>query len=72
MSLNSNIFALANQSQLAQGIICYAGEKMNIKQGEQLFFMPRLADNSKLKPALIKREPEWWMGSELSTQGYAR
>lgn len=37
-----------------------------------LFFVPRLTEKITLKPALLKREPEWWIGSELSAQGYTR
>lgn len=49
----------------------YAAEKLNVREGDPLFLLPRLNDKDclKLKPALLKREPEWWLGHELSFFG---
>ncbi len=49
----------------------YAADKLYVREGDPLFLLPRLNDkfSLKLKPALLKREPEWWFGHELSTFG---
>ena len=50
----------------------YAADKLNVREGDPLFLLPRLKDNNccmQLKPALLKREPEWWLGHELSLFG---
>lgn len=55
--------------------MCYAADKLNVREGDPLFLLPRLKDNNNqlhLKPALLKREPEWWLGHELSTFGQKR
>jgi hypothetical protein len=56
-----------NISQIATGILAYAAEKLNVREGDPLFLLPRLADvTGLLKPALLKREPEWWLGNDLA------
>jgi hypothetical protein len=37
-----------------------------------LFLLPRLNEKIMLKPALLRREPEWWFGHELSTIGHKK
>ena len=57
-----------NISQITNGILSYAADKLNVREGDPLFLLPRLAEiKSCLKPALLKREPEWWYGHELAT-----
>ena len=54
------------------GIINYATDKLNIREGDPLFLLPRLNDTNiyrVLKPSLIKRSPEWWIGSEIVNHG---
>lgn len=46
----------------------YAADKLNIREGDTLFLLPRLQEHPcTLKPALLKREPDWWFGHELSS-----
>mmetsp|Transcript_14824 Transcript_14824/g.14408 ORF Transcript_14824/g.14408 Transcript_14824/m.14408 type:complete len:83 (+) Transcript_14824:569-817(+) len=67
--LQNNLNSIQNNSFMIQGIMSYATEKLNVREGDPLFLIPRIRDNLKLKPALVKREPEWWMGSELTLAG---
>ena len=56
-----------NISQITNGILTYATEKLNVREGDPLFLLPRLTElRSGLKPALLKREPEWWLGNDLA------
>ena len=52
-----------NQSNnnIAAGILIYAANKLNVREGDPLFLLPRLNDKLSLqfKLALLKREPEW-------------
>ena len=75
VSLNSNMISQVlnnngNQA-IAAGIMSYAAEKLNVREGDPLFLLPRLNEkfSMRLKPALLKNEPEWWLGYELSTFG---
>lgn len=49
----------------------YATEKLCVREGDPLFLLPRLNDNffCQLKPAILKKEPEWWFSNELATLG---
>ena len=70
--MNSHMISQAfanqnNQSQISAGILSYATEKLNVREGDPLFLLPRLNEQTLLKPALAKRYPEWWVGNELAT-----
>jgi hypothetical protein len=47
----------------------YATDKLNVREGDPLFLLPRMNEKISLKPALIKREPEWCLGSEITQLG---
>lgn len=53
----------SQNSQLTAGIMTYAADKLNVREGDPLFLLPRLNEKLclKLKLALLKREPEWWL-----------
>ena len=58
-----------NNSQIVTGILSYATEKLNVREGDSLFLVPRMNGKLTLKPALIRNEPEWWCNQELTSLG---
>jgi len=62
------------EGSVQSGILAYATEKLNIREGDPLFLLPRLNEKSHLKLAIMKRMPEWWVnsGNELHSMNGMR
>ncbi len=71
ISMNSIMFnqiLSSGNDRITNGIISYAADKLNIREGDSLFLLPRIQETNfkHLYLALLKREPEWWITQDLS------